>query len=496
MLELPNYTIEKQIGKGGMARVYLALHEGLERRVAIKVMSKHLDEDNSNFGERFMSEAKIVAQLSHQNIITIFDVGTHEGYHYITMELLPGTTLDDRIKQGLTPQESLRILKQVAAALDYAHQKNIIHRDVKPENIMFREDGSAVLTDFGIAKSITTKNKLTATGVVIGTPHYMSPEQAQGKEIGSFSDIYSLGVVFYEMLTGKVPYDAESSIAVVFKHITEPVPELSKDLSKYQMLMNGLMAKNIEQRYHSGQDIIADIEQLERDEIPDNATKIFKETEINNAATQLNNITPTHKKENKTAIYTGIAAILLLSIITGGYFYVEEQDKTQANINNEESIKKQKAEQIETNKLPAEVRVSEEQASQKKITDLANNKKIEDFLKQAETELLNTNLNNAYNKYKDVLRVDANNKFAKNGIVRVADQYLALANIEAIKINFDQANKYIATVIQIAPTHKNLAMTQQKVFDLRNQQLAKQAQNKQNEEVPVKDKKRRSFGGF
>jgi len=567
MLELPGYIIEKQIGKGGMARVYLALHEKLDRHVAIKVMSKHLDEDDSSFGERFMSEARIVARLAQQNIVTIFDVGTHDGYHYITMELLPGTTLDDKIKQGLTPSESLSILKQVAAALDYAHQKDIIHRDVKPENIMFREDGSAVLTDFGIAKSTSAANKMTATGTIIGTPHYMSPEQAQGQKTGSFSDIYSLGAVFYEMLTGKVPYNADSSIAVVFKHITESVPELSGDLSKYQMLLNGLMAKNPEERYHSGQDIIADIEQLERDETPDNATRIYKKTEINKAATQLDKTTQEQKlpdkKKGKTAIYAGIALLLLLSTGVGAYLYVAEQDKIQARIYNEKLLAeqankqksallaKQKEEKAKADKLLAEARISEkqaqqaaQQASKKKIAELATNKKeqerlalfqlqkeqakkqkqleknkkIEGLLKQAETDLLNTKLNNAYNKYKDVLRIDANNKFAKKGINRVADQYLALASNEAIKSNFDQANKYISSVIQIAPTHKNLSTTQQNIFTMKNIHLTKQAeeqriaeekektrlleqqaqnkQNKQNEEEPVKKKKRRSFSGF
>ncbi len=555
MLELPGYIIEKQIGKGGMAKVYLALHEGLDRHVAIKVMSKHLGDDDSNFGERFISEARIVAKLSQQSIITVFDVGTHDGYNYIAMELLPGTTLDDKIKEGLTTAESLNILKQLAAALDYAHKKDIIHRDVKPENIMFREDGSAVLTDFGIAKSTTATNKMTATGTIIGTPHYMSPEQAQGHKVGSYSDIYSLGVVFYEMLTGKVPYDAESTIAVVFKHISEAVPELGGDLCKYQMLMNSLMAKDLEQRYHSGQDIISDIEQLEREETPDNATRIYKKTEVNNAATQINQTVqkqpPTEKKKSKTVIYASIAAALLLSIGAGGYFYIEEQDNAQAKLAEQQQLaeqaekektkrlaqqeqkrleaekaknlaQKQKAEENEAQLLKelatqkkadelnkkneeqnrlAQLKKQKEQQA-KKQKQLALNKKIASLLTQAETDLLNTKLNSAYKKYKSVLAIKSSNKQAKSGINRVADQYLALANNEALKGDYDQANKYIASAIQIAPTHKNLATTQQKVFDLKTQALARQAkkqlqeQQAQNTDEPVKEKKRRSFGGF
>jgi serine/threonine-protein kinase PpkA len=299
-------------------------------------MSKHLADDDSNFGERFIHEARTVARLSQQNIVNVFDVGVYDGYNYIAMELLPGTTLDDKIKEGLSHADALSILKQMAAALNYAHQKGIIHRDVKPENIMFREDGSVVLTDFGIAKSTTATNKMTATGTVIGTPHYMSPEQAQGIEIGPFADIYSLGVVFYEMLKGEVPYDADSTIAVAFKHITEPVPELGEDLQEYQFLLNGMMAKDLDERYHSGQDIIDDINTLERNETPDNATKVFRKTAINKAATQLNRAAKKQsqkpkqeEKKSKTPLFAGIAASLILAIGAGGYVYNDNQNEDQ-----------------------------------------------------------------------------------------------------------------------------------------------------------------------
>jgi tRNA A-37 threonylcarbamoyl transferase component Bud32 len=283
MIELPGYTIEKQLGRGGMARVYLARHTGLDRLVAIKVLSKDLDGDRS-FSERFIREARIVASLTQQNIITVYDVGIHNEFHYIAMEYLPSETLDDKIKNKLDIDQILDITRQIASALDFAHKKGIIHRDVKPDNILFREDGTAVLTDFGIARSAKSETKMTATGTVIGTPHYMSPEQAQGQEIGPWSDLYSLGIVLYEMLSGEVPFDADSTIAVVFKHITEPVPDLPEPYKPYQPLVNALLAKEAAARYQSGHDVIADIESLKKGDAPANATLIFKQTTINTAA--------------------------------------------------------------------------------------------------------------------------------------------------------------------------------------------------------------------
>ncbi len=145
-----------------------------------------------------MREARIVANLTHHNIITVHDVGVHNKFHYIAMEYLPGVTLDDKIKSKLDIKQILSIIKQIAAALDFAHKKDIIHRDVKPDNILFREDGTAVLTDFGIARTTKSETKMTATGTVIGTPHYMSPKQAQGQNIGPSSDLYSLGIILFE----------------------------------------------------------------------------------------------------------------------------------------------------------------------------------------------------------------------------------------------------------------------------------------------------------
>lgn len=337
MIEIPGYTIEKQLGRGGMARVYLARHTGLDRLVAIKVLSKDLDGDRS-FSERFIREARIVANLTHQNIITVHDVGVHNEYHYIAMEYLPGETLDDKIKKKLTAQKALSIIKQIASALDFAHKKGIVHRDVKPDNILFREDGTAVLTDFGIARSAKSETKMTATGAVIGTPHYMSPEQAQGLEIGPWSDIYSLGIVLYEMLSGEVPFDADSTIAVVFKHITEPVPELAEAFSQYQSLVNTMLAKEPAARYQTGREVIADIECLDRGDAPANATLIFNQTAINPAVklnttqtttTTTTTIQPVQPANGKLKIFSAIAAMVIL--LAGTLLFLNNQAATKTD---------------------------------------------------------------------------------------------------------------------------------------------------------------------
>jgi len=291
-MEIPGYKIEKIIGKGGMATVYLALHEALNRKVAIKVMNRQ-DGADSEYSNRFMREARIVANLTHPNIVTIHDVGEHDGHNYLVMELLPsGVTLKDKIKAGVDSQYALSIVSQVATALKVAHEKNIVHRDIKPDNIMFRADGSVVLMDFGVARSVDSADpQMTQAGLIIGTPQYISPEQAQGKNIGTYSDIYSLGVVFYEMLTGKVPYTADTPIALVLKHVSEPVPKLTGDVAVYQPLLDRMMAKKREQRYSNCDQIIADIDSIEAGKPVSSATRFMSADAVNKAKAAAESLT-------------------------------------------------------------------------------------------------------------------------------------------------------------------------------------------------------------
>ncbi|MDX9819176.1 MAG: serine/threonine-protein kinase, partial [Desulfococcus multivorans] len=261
MIQIPNYEIGKLAGRGGIAEVYLARHKLLDRTVAIKLICPAQADDLAD--KRFLKEAKVVAGLRHPNIVSIYDVGVYENKYYIIMEYLEGGDLKQAVKRGLTIPQTLKIMRQIASALAHAHDKGFIHRDIKSQNIMFRGDGTAVLTDFGIVKDLTAETGYTLDGTSIGTPHYMSPEQAQGTiKIDWRTDLYSLGVTFYEMLTGSVPYNADSAIAVALKHIKDPVPELPEKFSQFQPTINRLMAKNPKDRFQSAHDLVRAIAEL------------------------------------------------------------------------------------------------------------------------------------------------------------------------------------------------------------------------------------------
>ncbi len=246
--DIPGYKILSELGRGGIATVYLAVQESLDRQVALKVMSPLLAME-PDYAERFIREGRTVAQLSHSNIITVYDIGLQKHQLFIAMEYISGGNMRAIMPEHQDdPEWALSIAGQIALALGYAHTVGIVHRDVKPENILFRENGSAVLTDFGIAKTITSNTNLTRAGTIIGTPKYMSPEQTDGLGNDPRTDIYSLGIILYEMLTGNVPYDSENSMAVLYAHVHAPIPELPEKLSDLQPLLNNLLAKKAEDR--------------------------------------------------------------------------------------------------------------------------------------------------------------------------------------------------------------------------------------------------------
>jgi serine/threonine-protein kinase len=218
------YRVLSRLGGGGMASVYLAEHAQLGRTVVLKVLHGHLAKD-AEMLERFRREARAASQLVHPNIVPIVDAGDAEGVLFTVMPYLPGGSYADRIAKGPRPAEEVAsVVAQSATALDYAHRRGIVHRDVKPDNILFDEDGHAMVTDFGIAEA-RSQGRLTASGRAMGTPHYMSPEQAMGKLVDGRSDVYSLGIVMYEALVGFPPFDGPDAFAVGYKQVHEaPVP--------------------------------------------------------------------------------------------------------------------------------------------------------------------------------------------------------------------------------------------------------------------------------
>ena len=257
------YEIIEELGRGGMALVYRAKDRQLEREVAIKVLPFSLAFD-AEFVERFQREARTAAQLEHPNIIPIYRVGRSGRVIYFVMKFLRGgslsTVLQERKK--LSPPEIRRLLLEAGSSLGYAAQRGIVHRDIKPDNIMFDEFGQCMLTDFGIAKAASGQ-RLTGTGMSIGTPHYMSPEQARAQSIDGRSDIYSLGVVAYQCLTGTVPYDGEDSFSIGYKHITEPIPTpslITADERRIFEVIKRMLMKDPADRFQSCEELVASIQ--------------------------------------------------------------------------------------------------------------------------------------------------------------------------------------------------------------------------------------------
>jgi hypothetical protein len=261
-IAIPGYKILRPIGEGGMASVFLAVQESLDREVALKVMAPALAA-NSEFTERFLKEGRITAKLQHQNLVTVYDIGTHAGVYYLAAEYIPGGTLKERIEAGgLSVGEILDILVEMARGLDFAHQKGFVHRDVKPGNILFRKDGSVVLADFGIAKAMDSSSSSTVAGASIGTPDYMSPEQARAEPVDGRSDLYSLGTVLYEMLTGAPPYQAADPFTVALMHVTQPIPKLPADFAWLQPLIDRTMNKQPAERVQTGTQLADEVHQL------------------------------------------------------------------------------------------------------------------------------------------------------------------------------------------------------------------------------------------
>jgi eukaryotic-like serine/threonine-protein kinase len=258
------YRLESRIGSGGMSTVYRAHDETLERFVAIKLMNREVASDSDQL-ERFRREARAVARLSHPNIVHVIDAGEDESRPYIVFEYIDGETLKERIRRlgRLEIPEAVAYCVEIARALGAAHATHVVHRDVKPQNVLIDHDGTAKVTDFGIARTLE-EDGLTADGRVLGTTDYVSPEQALGHHVSGQSDLYSLGVVLYEMLTGELPYQADNQVAVAMQHVRERVPDvraLRPDVSAaLAAVIERATDKDLSQRYADDAEMIADLE--------------------------------------------------------------------------------------------------------------------------------------------------------------------------------------------------------------------------------------------
>jgi hypothetical protein len=253
----------RQVGSGGMCKIYLAESERAGTLVVLKVFSQVPDVSERFISfDRFLQEYEIVAGLNHKNIVRIYDLGVADDHAYIAMEHFPAGDLRERMKKPLTPEIALGFVRQIASALDAIHSVGVLHRDLKPANVMLRVDGTVSLIDFGLAKANENDVSLTGTREIFGTPYYMSPEQGHAEIIDARSDLYSLGVVFYEMLTGRKPYNGATAMEVIYKHKRAELPEIGPQFAAYDALLRRLLAKAPGDRYQSAGELLAAISTL------------------------------------------------------------------------------------------------------------------------------------------------------------------------------------------------------------------------------------------
>ncbi|MGH9441380.1 MAG: serine/threonine protein kinase [Thermoanaerobaculia bacterium] len=286
------YEVLEELGSGGMGKVYRAKNVTLERVVALKTMAPDFSSDEE-FVRRFLKEARVAARLNHPNIVQIYDFGCVEGIHYLAMEYVDGESLGARLRRGrLGERDALQVVRQAARALSVAHSEGIVHRDIKPDNLMLTSRGDLKLVDLGIAKRVDEEQGLTQTGQAVGTPHYISPEQIRGlKDIDARADVYSLGATFYHLVTGHAPYKGTSGALVMSMHLTQPLPDprqyepsISEGLCR---VLRKTMAKEREERYPSMEALDRDLLRLQTGEMPEG-----EEPSVTQIATQVDSNTP------------------------------------------------------------------------------------------------------------------------------------------------------------------------------------------------------------
>jgi len=497
MISIPGYKIIKSIGKGGMATVYLAVQQSIGRQVAIKVMSPALAADPS-FSQRFIKEARM-ANLVHPNIIIVYDAGEINHQNYIVMEYVSGGSLEARIEQGMTIQQTITITKQIASALAYAAQQSIIHRDVKPGNILIRENGSALLVDFGIAKTITSGTQLTRVGSTIGSPSYMSPEQAQGQALDGRSDLYSLGIVFFKALTGSLPYEATDSYAMSLKHISEPIPQLPESLNCLQPIIDKLLAKKPEDRFADGNHLIDALDKIhiEKLAIPKSETLSAERENVSltkKIPTAIDDLDQQLDQQRKTSTITRelknqtegnkqktgkrrllFAALLIVIFTVTGIWFFQQHSSTPDTVSaiapaipmqTAPSLIKQQAEpdpapqpKEESMSINEWLGLPAPPSTAEKIAPLLEQAKIALDKRQYTTPVHD----NALNLYNQVLSLDANNADALAGKLVIADKYVQLAEKYITRKNDQKALIFIDRGLKVDAANENLLALKEKI---------------------------------
>ena len=326
------YELKNAVGKGGMSTVYCAYDTQLERNVALKILHEHFSEDD-DYVARFRHEARAAAQLSHPGIVTVIDRGEADGRQFIVFEFVEGETLKDLVVRG-GPMPIRRVLEvglQVGRALAFAHQQGLIHRDVKPQNVLVNGDGQAKVTDFGIARSLEAVGGRTETGTVLGTSHYIAPEQARGERVDAQTDVYSFGVVLYELLAGDVPYAGDNFLTVALQHVNEPVPSVLAARPEAPLRLAALvercLAKSSSERPGSMEDVVAELEAcLAELDSPDTEATMIVRAPVAQTSQPERTRSRSRRISNRTLALVGLALALLAAAVLGVALLRSDED--------------------------------------------------------------------------------------------------------------------------------------------------------------------------
>lgn len=510
-IQVPGYTIHSAIGHGGMASVFLATQESLNRKVAIKVLRNR---DETGVGERFINEARYIASLNSPHVITIYDISTLEnGDCYIAMEFIACGDLTENFENISGVEAALEVIRQVALGLVVVHDSGIIHRDVKPKNILFRKDGTAVLTDFGIAKEIDNASDLTQAGFSLGSPSYSSPEQAQCHPIDLTTDIYSLGVVLLELLLGYNPFKGDSHTGTALNHIQLPVPTLPEEFDHLTPLVQRMLAKSPEERYPSCRELLADIEQIlemEQDAHRAESAKLFPLAPFRRfhlpriwrlpSWPELKFRRPWFRSSlwafpaiSTKNLRGGLAAMAGSVLIAAVYFGAFYQTETEREI---EHLLHRAEQSMEAGRYMAPIAdnahelyrqvLKLEKTNLKAIWGVktAEQKQVEAYLVQAAQALGDRRLqrpdgDNALHYYRQALAIDAKNARARTGIRDVIQEYIRLARTEMSESDYSEANYYVDSGLNIAPNNALLLSLRDELERRQEQVLVRQREQPQ-----------------
>ncbi len=481
--------------------VYVAIQESLQRPVALKVLNP-VHADTAEFTTRFLNEGRILASLGHSNVITIYDIGVDGGFHYISMELVEGGDLKRRMREGMDSSRVLDYVATIADCLAAAHEKNIVHRDIKPANVLFRKDGTLLLTDFGIAKQLDAKNELTLTGTTVGSPHYLSPEQAQGRAVDGRADIYSLGIMAYEMLTGNKPYEGESDIDTIFKHINDPIPKLTPEHAPLQDLIERMIAKAPADRFknaHEVVDYIRDMEPMEAiptgrlkdyDFRSESADDVLNETktpiaphvaaEIRASADTIpaglvasdadTEINPYSRRARIAELLAPVAAtgVVVLALVGSWLLFLKPPPPDPNSTAVVEQVPGPDMAQVEPPAQPEPEPPPQHSSILDQTAQINDAQRVESLLSAADQalrdyRLTKPNRDNALEYYNAVLAIDPGNPVAADGHRLIAERYGMLAKGEMHRGNLIKAGIYVDRGLSVHPSDQDLLALQNQV---------------------------------